>query len=131
MTTEFLPPERPLLSAALRALPAGLVVLLLPELDAAAVGGYLWLAVVGTLLAYALWFQGVGRLPVAAVSFLVLLSPVVATVLGWLVLGQPLTALQSVGFAVAIASILGAQLAPPAPRASSMDEGPLVTGRAG
>lgn len=83
-----------------------------PTFDAAAVGGYLWLGIVGTLVAYALWFQGVGRLPVAAVSFLVLLSPAVATALGWLVLGQPLTALQAVGFLVAMASILAAQLTP-------------------
>ncbi|WP_067480024.1 EamA family transporter [Actinomadura hibisca] len=85
-----------------------------PALDAAAVGGYLWLGVVGTLVAYVLWFQGVGRLPVAAVSFLVLLSPVVATALGWLVLGQPLTALQTAGFVLAMVSILGAQLTPQA-----------------
>lgn len=89
----------------------------LPELDTAAVGGYAWLAIVGTLVAYVLWFQGVGRLPVAAVSFLVLLSPVVATALGWLVLGQPLTTLQAVGFVVAMVSIVGAQLTPQAARA--------------
>jgi probable blue pigment (indigoidine) exporter len=84
----------------------------LPRFDAAAVGGYLWLAVVGTLLAYVLWFQGVGRLPVAAVSFLALLSPVVATLLGWLLLDQPLTALQAAGFVLAMASIVAAQLTP-------------------
>lgn len=84
----------------------------LPAFDAAAVGGYLWLGIVGTLLAYALWFQGIGRLPVAAVSFLALLSPVVATLLGWLVLDQPLTAWQALGFVVAMASIVGAQLTP-------------------
>lgn len=94
-----------------------------PGLDAAAVGGYLWLGGVGTVLAYALWFRGVGRLPVAAVSFLVLLSPVVATALGWLALGQPLTVLQTVGFLLAMASILAAQRGPgaarPAPSATS------------
>jgi probable blue pigment (indigoidine) exporter len=89
----------------------------LPHFDTAAVGGYLWLGIVGTLVAYALWFQGVGRLPVAAVSFLVLLSPVVATALGWLALGEPLTALQTIGFLVAMVSILGAQLTPQAAHA--------------
>ncbi len=88
-----------------------------PKLDTAAVGGYAWLAIVATLVAYVLWFQGVRRLPVAAVSFLVLLSPVVATALGWLVLGQPLTTLQSVGFVVVMVSILSAQLTPQAARA--------------
>jgi probable blue pigment (indigoidine) exporter len=84
----------------------------LPAFDAAAVGGYLWLGLVGTLLAYALWFQGIGRMPLAAVSFLALLSPVVATLLGWLVLDQPLTVWQVLGFVVAMASIVGAQLSP-------------------
>ncbi|MDA0140858.1 EamA family transporter [Solirubrobacter deserti] len=84
----------------------------LPSLDGAAIGGYTWLAVMGGLVAYALWFQGLSRLPVTAVSFLVLLSPVVATALGWLVLDQPLTALQTLGFVVALASILAAQLHP-------------------
>lgn len=84
----------------------------LPALDAAAIGGYAWLAIIGTLVAYVFWFQGVGRLPVTAVTFLVLLSPVVATALGWLALGQDLTAVQAVGFAVAMASILAAQITP-------------------
>jgi probable blue pigment (indigoidine) exporter len=46
-----------------------------PSFDAAAIAGYLWLAVIGTLVAYVFWFQGVERLPVAAVSFLVSALP--------------------------------------------------------
>ncbi|GLW07188.1 ABC transporter permease [Microtetraspora sp. NBRC 13810] len=93
-----------------------------PALDAPALGGYAWLAVVGTLLAYTLWFQGVERLPVGALSFLPMLSPVVATVLGWAVLGQSLTVAQAAGFAVALVSIAAAQLSPASVRA-------LVRGR--
>lgn len=83
-----------------------------PAPDAAAVAGYAWLAFVGTALAYVLWFRGLGRLPVTAVSFLPLLSPVVAAALGWLVLGQSLTPPQGVGFALALLSIAAAQLSP-------------------
>lgn len=83
-----------------------------PALDATAVGGYLWLGGVGTLLAYAVWFRGLERLPVAALSFLPLLSPVVATVLGWAVLGQSLTPAQTAGFTLALVSIAAAQLTP-------------------
>lgn len=83
-----------------------------PALDGHAVGGYAWLAVVGTLLAYSLWFRGLGRLPVAALSFLPLLSPAVATVLGWLVLDQSLTPAQTLGFGIAMTSIVAAQLTP-------------------
>lgn len=56
-----------------------------------------WLTIVGTGVAYALWFRGIERLPVASLSFLGLLSPVVATLLGWVVLGQSLTVVQLVG----------------------------------
>lgn len=90
-----------------------------PGLDAGAVTGYLWLGLAGTLVAYALWFDGVARLPLAAVSFLPLLSPAVATVLGWLVAGETLTAPQGIGFGLALAAIAAAQLPPrplPLPR---------------
>lgn len=83
-----------------------------PALSLSALGGYAWLAIIGTLLAYTLWFHGLGRLPVAALSFLPLLSPVVATVLGWLVLAQSLTLAQGLGFALALLSIVAAQLDP-------------------
>jgi probable blue pigment (indigoidine) exporter len=83
-----------------------------PALDPAAVTGYVWLGLVGTLLAYALWFDGIGRLPIASVSFLPLLSPAVATVLGWLVAGETLTVSQGVGFALALSAIAAAQLPP-------------------
>jgi probable blue pigment (indigoidine) exporter len=67
---------------------------------------------VGTLLAYTLWFQGLARLPVAALSFLPLLSPVVATALGWLVLDQSLNPPQVAGFGLALTAITAAQLTP-------------------
>ncbi|MGY2490597.1 EamA family transporter [Cupriavidus sp. CP313] len=50
--------------------------------------GYAWLSIVGAGFSYALWFRGVGRMPSSAVAALGLLSPVSATVLGFLVLGQ-------------------------------------------
>lgn len=87
-----------------------------PVMDASALGGYAWLTIIGTAVAYALWFQGLGRLPVTAVSFLLLLSPAVATALGWLVLGQSLTPFQGVGFALALLAIAAAQLTPAAAR---------------
>ena len=81
-----------------------------PPLSLAAVGGYAWLGIVGTLLGYSLWFRGIDELPVASVSFLVLLSPVVATVIGWVVLGQSLTVLQTIGFVIALLAVLAAQI---------------------
>lgn len=83
-----------------------------PAVDLPALGGYAWLCTVGALLSYPLWFNGIGKLPVVAVSFLALLSPVVATALGWLLLGESLTSLQGVGFALALTAIVAAQLNP-------------------
>jgi len=84
-----------------------------PHLSIETLGGYAWLGLVGTMLAYALWFRGIGELPVVAVSFLVLLSPIVATTIGWAVLGQSLTAMQTVGFALTLLAVLAAQIPRP------------------
>ncbi|MFF5721785.1 EamA family transporter [Streptomyces buecherae] len=86
------------------------------RIDAGAVGGYLWLGSMGGLIAYTLWFRGIGRLPVGATAPLVLLSPLVATVIG-LFLGESLRPLQALGFALALAALLAAQFpAPPLSR---------------
>ena len=66
--------------------------------------GYFWLATVGTGIAYSLWFRGIDKLPVGQVSLLGLLSPIVATAAGWLVLDQRLTATQLVGAAILLAT---------------------------
>ncbi|MBC7632384.1 EamA family transporter [Aeromicrobium sp.] len=84
-----------------------------PHLPIEAFGGYAWLGLVGTLLAYTLWFRGIGELPVVAVSFLALLSPIVATTIGWAVLGQSLTTMQTVGFGLTLLAVLAAQIPRP------------------
>lgn len=80
-----------------------------PSLDAAALGGYAWLSLVGALLAYTLWFRGVGHLPAGAVAFLPVISPLVAAALGWLVLDETLSPLQWVGFTLALVAVSCAQ----------------------
>ncbi len=82
------------------------------RIDAGAVGGYLWLGSVGGLIAYTLWFRGIGKLPVGASAPLVLLSPLVAAVIG-ITLGESLSLLQTLGFVLALAALLAAQLSPP------------------
>jgi probable blue pigment (indigoidine) exporter len=81
-----------------------------PALDREAVGGYLYLGVIGTALAYWLWVRGISRVPATSVSFLGLLSPVSAAVIGWIALGQALTAPQIVGLAVALAATVVGQM---------------------
>ncbi|NBE92129.1 EamA family transporter [Nonomuraea sp. KC401] len=85
-------------------------------LTAANLAGYAYLTVIGSAFAYALWFWGLGRLTATQVTFLGLLSPVVATALGWLVLGQHLTAAQAVGAVVVLTALVAAQLRPARPR---------------
>ncbi|WP_281170507.1 EamA family transporter [Actinokineospora enzanensis] len=84
-----------------------------PVVDLPAVVGYLWLGSVGGLIAYVLWFRGIAELPVASVAVLVLLSPLVAGVLGAVVLDQVLRPVQLVGFVLSLAAIVAGQL--PAP----------------
>ncbi len=106
-------------------LTAGGLVLLVPTLllegvpvavTPAAVGGYLWLALVGGLLTYTVWFSGIQRLPVTSTALLGLLSPLVAALLGAVILGESLTALQLGGFALALAAMVAGQLSPPVGR---------------
>ncbi|MGO4612549.1 EamA family transporter [Nocardia sp. 2YAB30] len=84
-----------------------------PAIDPPAALGYLWLGLVGGLIAYVLWFCGIGTLPVTSVTVLVLLSPLVAAVLGAILLGQTLGPTQLVGFGLALAAIVAGQLPVP------------------
>jgi probable blue pigment (indigoidine) exporter len=67
--------------------------------------GYLWLATAGTGVAYVLWFRGIDTLPVSQVSLLALLSPLVATTVGWLVVDQRLTTAQIAGAALVLVAM--------------------------
>jgi probable blue pigment (indigoidine) exporter len=64
----------------------------LPALSMQQIAGYSYLSGFGALLAYVLWIRGIQKLPLAASSSLALLSPVVATILGWVILDQKLAA---------------------------------------
>jgi len=91
------------------------------------VAGFAYLSMIGALVAYSIWFRGIERLPALAVSLLGFASPLTATVLGYVVLGQALTPLQGLGaLAVVIAVILAQPLnwrKPRVPQSSSPIEG--------
>lgn len=76
-----------------------------PALDGRAVLGLSYLALLGTALAYALWFRGVTRLPAIVPALLSRLSPVVAATAGWVVLGQALSGLQLAGAAIVVLGV--------------------------
>lgn len=102
-----------LTSGGLFLLPVTLVVEGVPSsVDGPAVLGYLWLGLVGGLLAYVVWFRGLATLPVTSVALLSPLSPVVAALLGALVLHQTLGSVQLVGFALALVAVTAGQWTP-------------------
>lgn len=82
------------------------------RIDGGAIGGYAWLGLVGGLLAYTLWFRGVRVLPAAPTALLGLLSPLTAATLGAIVLGERLTPVQLIGFALGLAALVAAQWEP-------------------
>lgn len=82
-------------------------------------GAYAYLTLVGTALAYVLWFRGVRSLPTRLPAFVGLLSPVVAVVLGLVVAGETLSALQAVGLVTVLASVTAA-VAQPRTKASNV-----------
>ncbi|WP_017569426.1 EamA family transporter [Nocardiopsis halotolerans] len=117
--------------------PAALLVEGLPDrVTVPNVLGFAYLGVVGALLAYAIWFRGLERLPAVAVSFLSLASPLTAAVLGFLVLGETLTPVQGAGALAAVAAVVLVQLAsarrPPPEESADRGEGepqPVAPGR--
>ncbi|MFE2418849.1 EamA family transporter [Streptomyces hokutonensis] len=89
------------------------------------IGGYLYLGVIGALIAYVLWFRGLSRLPALAASFLSFASPLCATVLGYLFLDETLRPLQLVGAVAVVAAVVLAQ-----PRNRSKPPAPVPPARA-
>src|SRR3989338_1287676 len=83
----------------------------LPPLSPVQWLGYAYLSLFGALLAYVLWFRGIARLAPVAVSSLGLLSPLVAVLLGWALLGQSITGVALLGLIAVLGSILAVQWA--------------------
>lgn len=86
-----------------------------PSLTAQNLIGFAWLTSGGAAVSYLIWFRGIARLPVAQVSLLGLISPIVATIAGLVVLQQTLTVAQAIGAALVLAAIWIGQRPEPAP----------------
>jgi probable blue pigment (indigoidine) exporter len=86
--------------------------------------GFAVMGLFGTAVAYGLWIRGVTSLPASSMQFLALLSPAVATAIGWAALGQSLSPVQLGGAALVImAVILGQRVGVRAPRRTPCDPG--------
>lgn len=93
-------------------LPVTLVVEGLPgSVSGPNLAGFAYLSVIGALAAYAVWFRGIQRLPTMVVSFLGFLSPLVATVLGFVFLGEVLSGWQIVGAVLVLGAVFLVQRA--------------------
>jgi len=91
-----------------------------PTIDGRALLGVGYLSLVGTALAFVLWFDGIRRLPASAPPLLGLAAPVTGAALGWALLGQALSSLQLIGFVVVLGAIAhGATRSPSAPAATA------------
>lgn len=74
--------------------------------------GFLYLGLIGAAFTYMLWFRGLRLIGAQAASALGFLSPLVAVLLGWSLLGQALDTVQLAGVAVVLVSVWASQRAP-------------------
>ena len=81
--------------------------------------GYVYISVFGALIGYTLWFRGLKQLSPTTVASLGLLSPLTATLLDWVFLGESLGIIESAGIFLVMASILALQTRPNRPTVAS------------
>ena len=77
-----------------------------PAMDARAVGGYLYICVFGTALAFVAWFTGLRRMPAGAVSLVGLLNPVTGVLLGVVLAREAFGAAQAIGMVLVLGGVL-------------------------
>ena len=80
-----------------------------PAVDARAIGGFVWLGLVGTVVAYVCWFHGLHPDGAGAVSLVGLVNPVVGTGLGVVFAGEIFGWAQALGMALVLAGVLAGQ----------------------
>lgn len=80
-----------------------------PAIDAPAVGGFLWLGLVGTVVAYVCWYHGLARMPAGAASLIGLINPVVGTLPGVAFAGEIFGWTQAAGMGLVLGGVLAGQ----------------------
>jgi probable blue pigment (indigoidine) exporter len=80
-----------------------------PHLDAVAWGGFAYLGVISTGLAYVVWFRGLRRLEAGAVAMIGLLNPVVGVLLGVIFSSEHFGGYQLLGLALVLGGVLAGQ----------------------
>ena len=80
-----------------------------PALDGKGVAGAAFVSLVGTALAFVVWYEGLRRLSAGTVGVIGLLNPVTGVLLGALVAGEHLTPWQVLGIALVLGGIVVGQ----------------------
>jgi probable blue pigment (indigoidine) exporter len=78
-----------------------------PRLDVPLVATLLWMGILGTAVAYAIWSVLLGRIRAATISAYLFLVPVVALAASAVIFGERLTVLQLIGVGLVLVSIYG------------------------
>lgn len=76
-----------------------------PPMSTDSIAGLGYLILLATGAAFAMWFNGIPRLPSQAPPVLGLAAPITGATLGWIVLDETLSAIQLAGFAITIGAI--------------------------
>lgn len=80
-----------------------------PAIDAPAIGGFLWLGGVGTVLAYVCWYHGLSRMTAGSVSLVGLINPVIGTLLGVVFAAELFGWTEALGMALVLGGVLAGQ----------------------
>ncbi len=102
-----------------------------PAIDGPAALGFLWIAGVGTGLAYVCWFRGLRLMSAGSVSIIGLVNPVIGTLLGVAFAHEVFGPVQALGMVLVLGGVLVGQwfgqrpsqraVVPPAPEASALE----------
>ncbi|MEW1955828.1 EamA family transporter [Terrabacter sp. NPDC080008] len=136
LTRKWAPPVAVVTATSWQLVAGGLVLLPLglavegapPALDLPAVGALLYLGLLGSGVAYVLWFRGLAVLGPTSASIIGLLNPVVGVLLGVLLLGEHFGPVHLLATVLVLGSVVVAQ-EPVRVRLARLTAGPRLTGR--
>ena len=118
---------KPLMGAAVQMAAAGAALTLLGTaagdwgrigFSSRSVAAFLYLLVFGSIVAYGSYVYALQKLPISTVSLHAYINPIIAVVLGWLLLGEPLSWREATAVAVILAAVAIVRTGPvqPAPK---------------
>ena len=87
----------------------------------------LYLAIVGTMVAYSAYMYALPRLRITTMSLYTYVNPVVAVILGWLVLGERLTPVSIAGIAIILSGMVLVREGPASNEETEEEEQGLIT----